>query len=147
VRIFAFLRGGPSVHTNVMRQVFDPNDLRPTIVNWEDIAGELLRHLQHGAASRPTDTRVHELLRELLSAPGVPARWHALPAMSASPSPVLAATYRQSGVQLRFFSMITVFETPRDVTLEDVRIECMFPADNDTTRFCRDLRTASAHPG
>jgi hypothetical protein len=42
-------------------------------------------------------------------------------------------------VGLRFFSTIATFGTPQDVTLEELRIECSFPADDVTERFCREL--------
>src|SRR5687768_14482378 len=44
-RVNRFLLGRDSLHTNVMRQFFDPNDLRRAVVNWEEVAGELIRYL------------------------------------------------------------------------------------------------------
>ena len=41
--------------------------------------------------------------------------------------------------ELRFFSAITTFGTPHDVTLDELRIECMFPADDMTAEFCRNV--------
>jgi hypothetical protein len=38
-----------------------------------------------------------------------------------------------------FFSTITSFGTPHDVTLEELRIECSFPADEATATACREL--------
>jgi hypothetical protein len=40
-------------------------------------------------------------------------------------------------VELRFFSTISTFGTPHDVTLDELRIECMFPGDDATAEFCR----------
>jgi hypothetical protein len=40
---------------------------------------------------------------------------------------------------LTFFWTITTFGTPRDVTLEELRIECSFPADDAADRLCRDF--------
>jgi hypothetical protein len=40
---------------------------------------------------------------------------------------------------LRFFETITTFAGPRDVTLDELRIECFFPADEKTTGFCARL--------
>ena len=39
--------------------------------------------------------------------------------------------------RLRFFSTITTFGTPRDVTVDELRIECAFPADEVTADVCR----------
>jgi hypothetical protein len=35
-------------------------------------------------------------------------------------------------VRLSYFSMITTVGTPRTVTAEELRLECMFPADDAT---------------
>ena len=53
--------------------------------------------------------------------------------------PLLTAVYRRGERELRFFSTITTFATPSDVTLEELRIECAFPADDATASFCREL--------
>jgi hypothetical protein len=52
---------------------------------------------------------------------------------------VLTTVFRKDDVELRFFSTITTFGTPRDVTLEELHIECSFPADDATAAKCRAL--------
>jgi hypothetical protein len=52
---------------------------------------------------------------------------------------VLTVEFRKDGRALRFFSTITTFGTPRDVTLDELRIECAFPADQATADFCQGL--------
>ena len=38
---------------------------------------------------------------------------------------------------MRFFSTVTTLGTPRDITLQEIRIECFFPADAATeARAC-----------
>jgi transcriptional regulator with XRE-family HTH domain len=132
-----FLCGG-SVHSNMLRQFFDPNDLRAHVVNWEEVAGELLRHLQEAVASAPTDRTAALLLEEMLRYPGVPSHWHARE-LTAAPAPLLTVVFRKDGRELRFFSTIATFGTPRDITLDELRIECAFPADEATAGFCREL--------
>jgi hypothetical protein len=51
---------------------------------------------------------------------------------------------RRGDLELRFFSTITTFATPRDVTLEELRIECCFPDDDATATFCRALAEREA---
>src|SRR5690606_26235931 len=111
--------------------VFDPADLRSAIANWEEVAGTLLRHLQSEIAATPSDDVGRALLEDVLASPGVPARWR-LRDLDAAPSPLLAIVFRRGADQLRFFSAITTFGTPRDVTLEEVHVECSFPADEAT---------------
>ena len=42
---------------------------------------------------------------------------------------------------MAFFSTITQFATPRDVTLQQLKIECFFPADYATEQLSRRLGT------
>jgi transcriptional regulator with XRE-family HTH domain len=141
-RVNAFLLGGrDSPHRNMLRHVFDPQDLRSALVNWEEVASALLHHLREAISLRPDDARARSLLAEVLAAPGVPAAWrHADPGRS--PSPLLTTCFEREGVSLRFFSSITVFATPRDITLDELHIECCFPMDDATVEFCRALATA-----
>jgi transcriptional regulator with XRE-family HTH domain len=139
-RLSKFLCGGSS-HSNMLRQFFDPNDLRAYVVNWEEVARELVRHLQDTVAAVPSDEQAALLLQEILRYPGVPLHWHLLE-LSSAPTPLLTVVFRKDGRELRFFSTIATFGTPRDVTLDELRIECAFPADESTAVFCRELARA-----
>lgn len=132
------LRGASSPHSNMIRQIFDPKDLRSAIINWEDVAGDLIRHLHDAVAARPTDTVARALLNEVLAYPGVPMQWR-LREPGVAPSPLLTTVFRVDDQQLSFFSTITTFGTPRDVTLEEMHIESCFPMDESTADFCRRL--------
>ena len=59
--------------------------------------------------------------------------------LGAAPPPLLTVHFRKGGQELRFFSTITTFGTPLDVTIDELRIECTFPADDATAEFCRAL--------
>ena len=136
-RVAGFLLGG-SKHTNMVRQFFDPNDLRAVVVNWEEVAGDLVRHLHDEVAAVPSDAGAHALLEEVLRYPGVPSRWRTRD-LGAAPPPLLTVHFRKGDQELRFFSTITTFGTPLDVTIDELRIECTFPADEVTAEFCRAL--------
>jgi transcriptional regulator with XRE-family HTH domain len=138
-RLFAWLLGGRSAERNAMRMVFDPAALRPLIVNWEAVALDLIRHLHADVASVPLDARARALLHQCLAYPSVPSRLHAREVWDAPVEPMWAVTYRKDGRDLTFFWTVTTFATPRDVTLEELRIECHFPADDVTDHYCRQL--------
>lgn len=142
VRLGTMLCGG-SAHGNMLHQFFDPADMRAAVVNWEQVAGDLLRHLHKSIAAAPRDERARALLEEVLRYPGVPEGWHRRDPRTA-PSPLLTVVFAHEGRQLRFFSTITTFATPLDVTLEELRIECAFPADAETAAVCRQLAAADA---
>lgn len=135
-RVFGWLLRGRSRNRNLMRQVFDDEGLRPLIVNWDEVARDMLQHL-HGQSSRtPSDRILAALLSEILASPNAPSRTADL---SMSPAPLLTAIYARDGRELRFFSTLSTFGAPYDVTLEELCIESTFPADAATDDFCRHL--------
>lgn len=136
-RVADFLIGGTR-HTNMIRQFFDPQDMRSAVVNWEEVAGDLVRHLHDEVAAAPSDTKARALLEEALHYPGVPKRWRERELVT-PPPPLLTVVFRKADRELQFFSTITTFGTPRDVTLDELRIECAFPADDETAEVCREL--------
>ena len=137
-RCTRFLLGAEPTESNMMRLVLHPNGLRPMMPNWEETAGDLIRDLHNQIAGSPSDERSKELLAEVLAYPGVPARWRTRE-IGVPTTPLLTTTFRKGKVELRFFSTFTTFGTPQDVTLEELRIECSFPADEATAATCREL--------
>lgn len=138
-RVNRYMLGGrDSKHTNMLRGIFDPADLRPAFENWEEIAGSLLRHLHNEVAASPADHKAKALLDEILAYPGVPTRWRHRD-LDAAPDPVLSTTFRKGDVRISFFSTITTFGTPRDITLDELHIESCFPANAATADFCSKL--------
>jgi len=137
-RFTRFLLGADPAESNVIRLSLHPNGLRSVTVNWEETAEDLIRHLHHQIAALPSDVGAKELLEEVLGYPGIPARWR-IREVGAPATPLLTTVFRKDGVELRYFSTITTFATPRDVTLDELRIECAFPADEATAAASREL--------
>jgi transcriptional regulator with XRE-family HTH domain len=133
-------RRGP----NVMRTVFHPNGLRRYIVNWEELAQCLVNSLHRQVAETGSDAMTR-LRDELLGYPGVPARW-SVPDPTVTMPPLVSMHLRKDDLSLTFFSMITTLGTPRDVTLQQLKIECFFPADTITEQLARRLAAATPQP-
>lgn len=132
------MRGRDSIHRNMLLQFFDPDDLRPAVDNWQEVAGELIRHLHAEVAAAPFDEKARALLDQALRYPGVPQDWRTRD-IDTAPSPLLTTVLKRDRHVLRFFSTITAFGTPRDVTLDEVHIESCFPVDETTRNLCRRL--------
>lgn len=141
-RIAGYL-GVHSAHHNMIHQLCDPNDLRAHVTNWEQVAGDLIRHLHDEIAVNRSDRELRALLDEALRYPGVPSSWRTRQ-LGAIPAPLLTTEFLKNGERLRFFGTLTTFGTPRDVTLEELRIECSFPIDDITAERCRALARADA---
>jgi len=137
-RIFELFRGRTD-HVNVMRTVFDPNGLRPFVANWPSIA-ECMMQLLHREVAATGNAAIVRLRNELLAYPGVPSRWAAPDALSSFP-PFVNMELRKGDLSMAFFSMITTLATPRDIVLQQLKIECFFPADASTEQTARRLAT------
>ena len=138
-RVGAYMmQGRESRHANLLHQVFDPDDIRQVIVNWSEVAAKFLRLLQDEIVAVPSDAKARDLLDEVMRYPGVPEEWRRRE-LGTEPEAVLTLTFRSPAGPIRFFETITTFATPRDVTLDELRIDCCFPADDRTARICAQL--------
>jgi transcriptional regulator with XRE-family HTH domain len=126
---------------NAMRLMFHPQAFRPYIVNWEATAASLIQWLHRDVLNGAEGAETHHLLEELLAYPDVPRHWRTLD-LGASPVPFLAIHFRKHDVNLRFFTTLTSLGTPYDITLQGLRIETFFPADEATDAALRHLKSS-----
>ena len=123
---------------NVIRLMFSPHGLRPFVANWEAVAEALIQRVHREAVGGVADERTLALLDEVLSYPGVPKRWASFDAAAALP-PFVAIEFRKGDLAMDFFSTVTTLGTPQDVTLQELRIECFFPANERTEAAARRM--------
>jgi transcriptional regulator with XRE-family HTH domain len=123
---------------NAMRLMFHPRGFRPHIVNWDAMAAALIQWLHRDVLSGLGGAETRNLLGELLSYPGVPPRWRTLD-LDASTAPFLAIDFARGDLHLRYFSTLTALGTPHDITLQELRVEAFFPADEETEEASRRL--------
>jgi transcriptional regulator with XRE-family HTH domain len=143
-RVNRFLmRGRPLRHVNMLHQVFDPEDFRPVIVNWPEVAGRFISLLHEDIAAAPSDPEPRQLLGEILAYPDVPEHWRRR-TLESEPTPILNLVFRSDAGELRFFETITTFAGAKDVTLDELRIECSFPVDARTAELCARLQREEA---
>lgn len=121
-----------------MRLTFDPQGLRPFILNWEELAGYLLQRVHREANSSIESEQSTLLFDELTSYPDVSDIWNTCRSRSVSEGEsmqndlILTTHFQKNDLSLRFFSTIATLGTPYDITLQEIRIECLFPADDVT---------------
>jgi hypothetical protein len=110
---------------NHLRLVFHPLGARRFIVNWDEVARHLLGRAERELAPASDDPRAASLLAELRGYAGPQPRVASSPAGDL----LLPIHIRRDGLELRLFSTIMTLGTPRDVTLQELRLETFFPAD------------------
>jgi transcriptional regulator with XRE-family HTH domain len=125
----------PEPRPNALRLLFDPQGFRPHVVNWDEVARELLVRV-HREALWSGDPGTRRLLEDLLAAPGVPGGWRE-PELERPPSLIVPVELRLAEATLRFFTTLTTLGAPQDITLQELRIESFHPADAETERVMR----------
>ncbi|MCC7273386.1 MAG: helix-turn-helix transcriptional regulator [Alphaproteobacteria bacterium] len=136
-RLVAFLVGppAPGAAVNLADALVAPDVLRPFLANWPDVVRYFIRSVEADAAADGT-AETAALLERLLAHDGVRAAV-AAPADVAAGDPVLPMHFRKDGTSLSLFTTIATLGTPQDVTLQELRIECFFPADEGTAAIFR----------
>jgi transcriptional regulator with XRE-family HTH domain len=138
VRLVEFLVGplAPDAQINLADALVAPDVLRPFLINWETVVRYFVRSVESDAAADGT-SETTALLQRLVSYPGVSEVLRAGPEDVAS-GPVLAMHFRKSEVSLQLFTTIATLGTPRDITLQELRIESFFPGDVATAALLRN---------
>ncbi|WP_133647076.1 helix-turn-helix domain-containing protein [Paraburkholderia flava] len=124
-------RTGPR---NMLHLVFDPQGLRPFVADWDSVSRSLLQRVYRESVGRVIDAGTGRLLDELLAYPDVPRDWKSrgTSSSSAPTMPVVPLGFVKDGIVLNYFSMVTSVGTPETIAAQELRIECMFPADDAT---------------
>jgi len=120
---------------NMFKLTFHPQGLRPLIANMAEVGSHLLARARLEALEEPAVAR---LLDEVLAYPETPARWKVAEPAS-HPPPVLAAQMRLGDARLNLFTMLSTFGTPQDLTTDSLRVEHLFPADEESDALLRRL--------
>jgi transcriptional regulator with XRE-family HTH domain len=137
VRMTEFLLGPPpepAAPVNLADALMSPDVLRPLIVNWEEVALYFLRGVQADALADGT-AETAELARRLSAYPDAAALARKVPVEPHGP--VLTIHFRKGDTPLKLFTTIATLGTAHDVTLQEIRIECFFPADTASAELMR----------
>lgn len=114
---------------NIIRLLLHPRGMARQIVNFEIYSAYLLQRMRRQFRATG-DVRVRELLDEFEGYPGV-----ALPTgTSLTIAPEFKIRPTPDSPVLTFFTIISTLGTPYDVTLDEIVIESLFPADEATAQ-------------
>jgi transcriptional regulator with XRE-family HTH domain len=118
---------------NIMRLALHPDGLAARTVNIAEWCGHLLERLRH-KCEVTSDPGLIALYDELKSYP-IPARCAPL----APDGVTLALQIRFGGDVLNLMTTTMIFGTPFDVTLSELALETLFPADEFTAERLRKI--------
>lgn len=113
---------------NIVRMMTQSPHAAGLVVNYGEVIAELKSRIQMEALEAGDDPIFADLLSALEQAS---ARFP--PPSAASPRrPLLPLVIRTPAGELQFLSCVAHFGTSEDVTIRDLRLELLFPADDDT---------------
>ncbi len=116
---------------NIVELIFDPDGFKPFIRNWEQVASITVQRLHR---ERLEHRGRHEtLLERLFKYPDTPKHWQTLN-FGTKHVPMVYIEMEIDDTALTFFTTLSSFGTPIDITAEEIMIEQYFPAD-DVTRY------------
>jgi transcriptional regulator with XRE-family HTH domain len=126
---------------NVLRLSLHPEGLAPRIANFAQWKSYLVRRIQR-ENELSGDPAMRELLAELQGYSSEGASDLTTPSIAHADDRVFVPLQLTSedGV-LTFISTTTVFGTPVDVTVSEIALECLFPADDVTAAHLRKLQS------
>lgn len=129
---------------NAMRLMLHPDGMAPRILNYEAWRGHC-RHLLRQQIEAGANDCVEQLYAEIAgySAPPLTDPLSSTSGIDRFATPLRIAT--QHGL-VSFLSTITVFGTASDVTLSELALEMLFPADEQTARIVRTMEAEACAP-
>ena len=127
-------RGTPR---NLLHLMFDPAGMRPFIANWNTVAWSLLERVRREAVGHVVDQRTKDLVAALLAYSGANPTCTAPDLPGAAP--IIPLSFVLDGCVLNYFSMVATVGTPQAVAAQELRVECMLPADDETDRRHRAM--------
>jgi transcriptional regulator with XRE-family HTH domain len=107
---------------------------RPLIENWQEVAVALLDRLSGDLMRFPDDATLQTLHGEVRNALGTAP----LPT-SRTTGRVICPRFRIDGSVVRTITVAARFESVADITLDEVRVELVYPEDDASDRFLRTL--------
>jgi hypothetical protein len=128
----------PGKGPNLLRWLLDPKALRSKISNWEEVARYLISTTYAEILADGGEPKALAFVEEIMGLPDVPSSFRKV-RFEERPQPVLTVDFLVGGRALSVFTTIATLGTPQDVTLQEVRIECFFPADDRSDALFRSL--------
>jgi transcriptional regulator with XRE-family HTH domain len=147
VRLVEFLTGPitPGASVNLADALVAPDVLRPYLTNWAEVVHHFIRSVEADAATDGS-AETAGLLARLTRYKGVRTALR-LRSNKADAGPVLAMRFRKGDSSLSLFTTIATLGIPRDVTAQELRIECFFPMDELTENLLRSWGPQSGLTG
>lgn len=129
----------PEAAANAVEMFLGPGPFREVVENWQEVAWVTLTRLRREVSLAGGDDRLRALLAraEDLAADLEPS------GSVETDAPTVMARLRLGGHTVNTISTIASFNAARDVTLDELHVELIYPADDAADAFFRSLAACS----
>ncbi|TMR09469.1 hypothetical protein ETD86_43495 [Nonomuraea turkmeniaca] len=126
-------RGQSKYENNLLERYLTDPYLRQAVVNWPEVAWAAVSRLRRQLRQAPFDERLRALVNRAEDAvcglpPPPDAHVHSL---------VVCPWFRAGDTVIRTLTLTARFDTAVEVTLDDLRIELIYPQDETAEQFFR----------
>jgi transcriptional regulator with XRE-family HTH domain len=136
--------------SNVYEFFLTNETIKKRLVNWHELAPKLLALIRQEVFEIDTMSDPYNLLKRLESSIDLEELSEDTKHPDNLDTPLFTMRFRvdspepksETEVELNFFSTYTTFGTPHDIALQELRIECFYPADQCTREYCQRLASA-----
>ena len=127
---------GDAVGHNLARTLVDGGPLRERIVNWDAVAAAVAGRLRRDARAAPFDARLQELSA------------HADANLGTRPplSHAICPAFRLGQDTVQTFSLVGELTAAHDITVQELRLELLFPLDDASADALARHAAAKHHP-
>lgn len=123
-----FPMDGSAPKPNMLDVTFSPKGIRPFIVDWEDYARQSIQRI-HREGLSPEDVR--RALDRIGRHPELPKDWWSFDVRYAL-DPIFTVRLQNGEHRLNFFSVLASIAVPTAAMAQELRVETLFPADQET---------------
>lgn len=124
----------PPFAGNILRGLLHPDGYKQYIENWDMLASVMLRRLRAESFAFGKPREAIDLLEELSSYPGIPEDWQHRSDLDWR-EPMLTVDFAKDDLKFSLFTTLTSLGAPFDITLQEIRIESYYPADDAAKEF------------
>jgi hypothetical protein len=132
----------PEPRPNLVSLMLLHPGLRSGIANWSEVASALVDRARR-ELTRSRDKLTRAALEAAVAQSGITPPG---PAVSAPARLIIPVELSVAGGELRFFSTLSSFGSACDITLQELRIEALHPANPESDRAVRSRTWTSALP-
>jgi transcriptional regulator with XRE-family HTH domain len=128
---------------NALLLTLHPDGMRPYIRNFEPIAIDLLDAVRREARTQgPGGQAATDLLEQLAALPDLPAALSN--PVSEAGKPVQTLEVVKDGIELQLITTVASLGVAREITLDDLRVELIFPANETSAQQMKRLKESQS---